>query len=187
MSGFNQDDYIGVDERLEEFFKKHPEGVVQQHSLEFREFGGKSWIVYTAAAYRTADDPRPGMGTAWEQVPGKTPFTRDSEMQNAETSAWGRALVATGAVSAKKGIASREEIQNRAADNADPAFIPSEEANGLMKRVQNCARLDSLEIAWKAVDSSKQLGVITDIEFAVLKGATAKKKKELTQKEAPSE
>lgn len=184
MSGFNQDDYIGVDERLEEFFKKHPEGAVQQHSLEFREFGGKAWIVYTAAAYRTPDDPRPGMGTAWEQVPGKTPFTRDSEMQNAETSAWGRALVATGAVSAKKGIASREEVQNRAADNADPAFIPSEQANSLMTRVRNCTRLDALEIAWKAVDSSKQLGVIDDTEYTVLKGAVKKKKDEIEKKEA---
>jgi hypothetical protein len=184
---FNQDDYIGVDERLEEFFKKHPEGVVQQHSLEFREFGGKSWIVYTAAAYRTADDPRPGMGTAWEQVPGKTPFTRDSEMQNAETSAWGRALVATGAVSAKKGIASREEVQNRAASNVDPAFIPSEEANNLTTRVQNCARLDALEIAWKAVDSAKQLGVISDIEFSVLRGLTKKKKTELQKKEGATD
>jgi hypothetical protein len=179
-------DYNDVASRTEEFFAKHPEGSIEQHSLDFREFGGKSWVVYTAAAYRTPDDPRPGMGTAWEQVPGRTPYTKDSELQNAETAAWGRALIAVGAASAKKGIASREEVQNRAASNADPAFIPSEEANGLMKRVQQCARLDSLEIAWKAVDSSKQLGVITDIEFAVLKGATAKKKKELA-KEATSE
>jgi len=183
MSGFNQDDYIGVDERLEEFFKKHPEGVVQQHSLEFREFGGKSWIVYTAAAYRTADDPRPGMGTAWEQVPGKTPFTRDSEMQNAETSAWGRALVATGAVSAKKGIASREEVQNRSASNAEPEFIPSEQANGLMARVKNCARLDALENVWKAVSGAKELGVINETEFTALKGQINKKKTEMEKKE----
>lgn len=185
--GFEIDpNYNDVASRIQEFRDKHPEGTLSQVSLEFKEFGGKSWVVYTAAAYRNPDDPQPGIGTAWEQVPGRTPYTKDSELQNAETAAWGRALIAVGAADAKKGIASREEVQNRAAANADPAFIPSEEANGLMKRVQNCARLDALEIAWKAVDSSQQLGVITDIEFAVLKGATAKKKKELS-KEAPSE
>ena len=60
------------------------------------------------------DDPRPGHGTAWEPVPGPTKFTRDSEIQNAETAAWGRAIVAVLAADTKK-IASRQEVQNRAA------------------------------------------------------------------------
>lgn len=177
-------DYNDVASRIQEFRTKHPEGTLSQVSLEFREkFGGKDWIVYTAAAYRTPDDPQPGIGTAWEQVPGRTPYTRDSELQNAETAAWGRALIAVGAADAKKGIASREEVQNRAASNANPAFIPSEHANGLLERVEKCARLDSLEIAWKSVDGAKQLGLINDIEFVVLKGQTKKKKTELQKKE----
>ena len=104
--------YIDVAARLSEFFEKYPEGSMQQVSMELREFGGKSWVIYTAAAYRTPTDERPGIGTAWEPVPGPTNFTRDSEVQNAETSAWGRALVAVGA-DTKQGIASYEEVQNR--------------------------------------------------------------------------
>jgi hypothetical protein len=89
--------------------------------LEFVDVADKAWVVFTAAAYRTPDDLRPGIGTAWEPVPGKTPFTRDSEVQNAETAAWGRAIVAALAGDTKKGIASAEEVRNRRAPNEEPA------------------------------------------------------------------
>lgn len=106
--------YVDVAERIVEFREKYPEGSLQQISLEFvRDFGGKDWVVYTAAAFRHPDDKLPGVGTAWEPVPGPTNFTRDSEVQNAETAAWGRALVATFAVDAKQ-IASKQEMEARA-------------------------------------------------------------------------
>ena len=105
-------DYIDVAQRLREMREKYPDLTMQQVSMELREFAGKSWVIYTAAAYRTPDDPRPGIGTAWEPVPGPTPYTKDSEVQNAETAAWGRALVAIGA-DTRNGIASAEEVSNR--------------------------------------------------------------------------
>lgn len=77
------------------------------------------FIVYTAVAYRTAEDSKPGMGTAWEPYPGQTPYTSGSEMMNAETSAWGRAIVAALAADAKRGVSSREEVRNRAAEQDD--------------------------------------------------------------------
>lgn len=111
------DDYIDVAERLQEFRAKYPEGTLQQVDVQFIDFAGGSWVIYTAAAYRTADDERPAHGTAWEPVPGRTPFTRDSELQNAETAAWGRAIVAVGAADTKRGgIASKQEVQHRQAD-----------------------------------------------------------------------
>ena len=106
-------DYIDVATRIVEFREKYPTGSLQHIDLKFVEFGGKSWVVYTAAAYRSPDDERPGIGTAWEPVPGPTQFTRDSEVQNAETAAWGRAMVASLAVDTRKGIASSEEVRNR--------------------------------------------------------------------------
>lgn len=113
-------DYIDVAERIVEFRTKHPNGSLQQVNLEFKEVAGKSWVIYTAAAYRTPDDERPGIGTAWEPVPGKTNFTRDSELQNAETAAWGRAIVAALAADTKRGIASAQEVRNRRADQDAP-------------------------------------------------------------------
>ena len=109
-------DYIDVAARIVEFRTKHPNGSLQQASLEFKEVAGKWWVIYTAAAYRDPEDVRPGIGTAWEPVPGKTNFTRDSELQNAETAAWGRAIVAALAADTKRGIASSEEVRNRRAD-----------------------------------------------------------------------
>jgi hypothetical protein len=53
---------------------------------------------------------------AWEIFPGRTPYTRGSELQNAETSAWGRAIIAVGAADAKRGIASRQEVEARRAE-----------------------------------------------------------------------
>ena len=106
-------DYIDVATRIVEFREKFPQGSLQQVSYEFVNVNGKDWIIYTAAAYRSPDDQRPGIGTAWEPIPGPTNFTRDSEVQNAETAAWGRAMVAALAVDTKQGIASSQEVRNR--------------------------------------------------------------------------
>lgn len=131
------DDYIDVPERIAEFREKYPEGSLQPANPKkpFRletitvtltmEDGShiqapKTFIVYGAAAYRTPDDQRPGIGFAWETVPGLTPYTRNSELMNAETSAWGRAIVATLAADSKRGIATRSEVAARRAEREEP-------------------------------------------------------------------
>ena len=106
------DDYIEVSERWEKARAEYPEARLQG-TYEVIRIGEAWFIAYTARAYRSPDDPMPGVGTAYEPVPGKTPFTRDSELQNAETSAWGRALVAAGMADARDGIASANEVRNR--------------------------------------------------------------------------
>jgi hypothetical protein len=111
-------DYIDVATRIVEFRGKFPQGSLQQVRYEILTVGERTFITYTAAAYRTPDDARPGIGTAWEPVPGPTSFTRDSEMQNAETAAWGRAIVAVLAADTKRGIASAEEVRNRSQEPA---------------------------------------------------------------------
>lgn len=113
-------DYVDVAERIREFKRQYPEGSLQAHLPPYiTEAGGKAFVVYSAAAYRTPDDPRPGIGYAWEPVPGRTNFTRDSELMNAETSAWGRAIVALGFET--KHIASANEVRNRRDDTPAPA------------------------------------------------------------------
>jgi hypothetical protein len=105
--------------RIIEFREKFPHGSLQSwkdpYVIEVKMPDGsiKSYMVYSAAAYRSPDDSLPGVGWAYEPIPGPTNFTRDSELQNAETAAWGRAMVAALAVDTKKGIASSEEVRNR--------------------------------------------------------------------------
>ena len=112
-------DYIDVATRIIEFREKFPHGSLQSwkdpYVIEVKMPDGsiKSYMVYSAAAYRSPDDQLPGVGWAYEPIPGPTNFTRDSELQNAETAAWGRAMVAALAVDTKKGIASSEEVRNR--------------------------------------------------------------------------
>lgn len=114
--GINLDDYVDVPERIRLFREQYPDGTLQSEVLEWpHEFF--PFVAVKAWAYRTPDDPRPGVGLAWENYPGKTPYTKDSELMNAETSAWGRALIAVGAADAKR-IASRQEVQRVQGDRA---------------------------------------------------------------------
>jgi len=107
-------DYVDVATRIREFKAAYPDGSLQQVRLEFHTVGDQQFILYVAACFRHADDPRPGIGSAWEPVPGKTPYTKDSEVMVAETSAWGRAIVAaTGADT--KAVASLDEVKARQA------------------------------------------------------------------------
>lgn len=121
-------DYIDVATRIAEFRRQHPTGSLRpvnpDQPVTVITIGDKTFLQYVAAAYRTPDDPTPGIGISWEPFPGRTPFTRDSEAANAETSAWGRAIVAALAADTKHGVASLEEVENAKARTAAPAAKP---------------------------------------------------------------
>ena len=110
------DDYVGVHERIEKFLEKYPEGRIQTAIAHLSE----TLVVMQATVYRDAQDERPSIAHSQLGIPGRTNFTRDSEVENAETSAVGRALAFMG-FETKKGIASREEVQSRRSPMADAA------------------------------------------------------------------
>lgn len=139
--------YNEVKDRLREFFAKYPEGSLQQVSVQVFDLAGTTFLAYTAAAYRHPDDERPGQGTAWEVVPGLTNYTRNSELQNAETSAWGRAIVAVGAADAQKGIATAEDVQWRQAE-AEQREAEEQAVGGLRSSI--IAAIDKLDDEAKA-------------------------------------
>lgn len=121
MSGkFNMDDYVDVNERIQEFYAKYPEGSLQSQLTEVESPDGTliGWKCQ-AWAYRSPEDKLPGIGHAVEPVPGRTPYTKDSEAMNAETSAWGRAIVALGFTTKK--IASANEVLARQGSAGEPA------------------------------------------------------------------
>jgi hypothetical protein len=108
-------DYKEVSERIVDFRQKYPDGSLQAEVIRWPG-EGLAFIAVKAYAYRSKHDEHPGVGLAWEPFPGKTPYTRDSELQNAETSAWGRAIVAALASDTKQGIASADEIRARTSE-----------------------------------------------------------------------
>ena len=113
-NGFARD-YNDVANRIREFRAKHPDGSLRpvnpEQPVTVIEVGGQVFLQYVAAAYRGPDDKLPGIGVAWETFPGRTPFTKGSEAMVAETSAWGRAIVAALAADTKNGVASSDEVR----------------------------------------------------------------------------
>ena len=185
--------YLTVAQRIAEFREKHPEGALQPVSLDepFKvvTIGDKTFISYVAAAYRTSDDKCPGIGVAWEPFPGRTPYTRDSELMNAETSAWGRAIVAVLASDTTKGIATREEVANRQESQERhpaanvrklPDRRPAENSQidqwaNLVKNAKEAKTLDSLRTVWTEVgnmgllqENLAKVGISPDMTFMEL-------------------
>ena len=153
-------DYVDVAERIRAFRDKHPEGSLQPADLskpyEIVTIGDKTFVVYVAAAYRTPEDSRPGIGTAWETFPGKTPYTAGSEIQNAESSAWGRAIVASLAADTKK-IASLDEVAARRAErDPHPSSVPLRASVSLPEGTEHPLATVAQQNAIKAI--SRALG-----------------------------
>jgi hypothetical protein len=140
-------DYKEVPDRIAEFKQEYPQGSLQG-SYHLQEIAGDTWVVYIASAYRTADDERPGIGMAWEPFPGKTNYTKDSELMNAETSAWGRAIVALGFMAKGEKVASANEVRSRQSNGSGPrdSIPPSDKQLDLIERKLKDAGADTSDI-----------------------------------------
>lgn len=129
MSGFNLDDYVTVSERLSAFYDKYPNGSIQSDIIELAD----NRVVMRAMVYREPADERPSVAHSALSIPGTTQFTRGSEIENAETSAVGRAIAMMG-FEVKRGVASREEVQGKQT-GTDLARPPSPEHDGIIGTV----------------------------------------------------
>lgn len=103
-------DYVDVAERIRAWYEAYPSGRIETAVLEHDD----KRVVIEAKAYRgdVPDEKPAGVGHSAMQIPGSTPYTRGSEIENCETSAVGRALVMAGLPS--KRIASDDEIRSKA-------------------------------------------------------------------------
>lgn len=107
MAGnFDLNDYVQVNERIEKFYEKYPNGSIQTEMLHLAE----GVVVFKAYAYREPGDERPCTGHAYEKE-GSSFINKTSFIENCETSAVGRALAMMG-FEIKKSIASQEEVAN---------------------------------------------------------------------------
>ena len=88
----NLDGYVTVNERLKLALAKYPDLRVEELPFDIVEIGGQTNLHCTIRVYTTPDDTRPVLGSVLEPIPGRTPYTRNSELMVGMTSALGRAL-----------------------------------------------------------------------------------------------
>lgn len=102
-------DYVDVAERIRAWYEAYQNGRIETSVLEHSD----KRVVVEAKVYRgeSTDEKPAGIGHSAMQIPGATPYTRGSEIENCETSAVGRALVMAGLPS--KRIASDDEIKSK--------------------------------------------------------------------------
>ena len=106
MASFDLNDYVQVNERIEKFYEKYPEGSIQTEII----LNENGMVIFKAYAYRNNEDTRPATGHAMEKE-GSSYINKTSHIENCETSAVGRALAMLG-FEIKKSIASKEEVEN---------------------------------------------------------------------------
>jgi len=132
---FDITNYVTAAERVAMFYEKFPEGSIQFEYMGVMD-GDPTKMWGVARAYRTTDDPLPGIGTASEFIIGKTPYTFGSELQNLETSCWSRAVASLN-IGTSKGISSKEEVvasrQNQAPGPAKPREVVQQPPSDTME------------------------------------------------------
>lgn len=132
MANFNLDDYVQVNERIEKFYEKYPDGSIQTEIISNQN----GEIIFKAYAFRDREDTRPATGHAMERE-GSTYINKTSHIENCETSAVGRALAMLG-FEIKKSVASREEVANAKIQQEELSKkITKEQADVLSKVFEN--------------------------------------------------
>ncbi len=117
--GFDLKDYVEVKDRIRLFYERHPDGRLVTGEVRISIDDDTPRVIVQAFAYRTVDDPHPGVGWSWMVLPGSTSYTKGSELENTETSAWGRAIGSLG-IGIDKSIASGDEVKGKSGEAAAP-------------------------------------------------------------------
>ena len=121
---FAMDNYVDVATRLQMAFKRWPELRIQETAREVIEMPDKTcFIRATVTIWRTPDDTIPVIATCCEPYPGRTPYTKLSENENAFTHCIGRALAYAG-IGANKSLASRDEVETAQARQTSTHLAP---------------------------------------------------------------
>lgn len=120
---FDLSNYTTVNERILTFYDLYPQGFISTHPAKIVDIAGHTFISVVAEVSCSPDGPTI-IAEAWEPFPGKTPYTKDSEQQNAATSAIGRCLGQL-KIGIKAAMASSDEVKHRV-EGRDPQQVQGE-------------------------------------------------------------
>jgi hypothetical protein len=176
----NLDGYVTVNERLKLALAKYPDLRVEELPFDIVQIGDQTNLHCTVRVYTTPDDTRPVLGSVLEPVPGRTPYTRHSELMVGMTSALGRALGYLG-FGIDKGIASNDEVAARVGSDRD-----FEDAMPAVTRAQvgSRAKTGAQKAAQAALErgGGADTGDSVDSVLEAFPGSSVKKRQEPTDK-----
>ena len=155
MSAFNLGDYVDVPTRLAEALKRWPDLRIQETKPVIVTVDNQQYVEISCTVWNDAADLLPTVAYCWEPIPGRTPYTKGSEMMNASTSCLGRALGMKG-MGIGKSIASRNEVQARQPATVAPV-VPIRED---LEQPFDDTRADGKKYA-----TPKQCGLIRKLSF----------------------
>jgi hypothetical protein len=113
-------DYVDVASRIKLLLDKYPQASITCTQPRVINLGDRVFIEVQALVECNDGSGRTAQAAAWEPYPGRTNFTRDSEMMNAETSAVGRACGMLG-IGLNTSVASLDEVRARKRETDDDA------------------------------------------------------------------
>lgn len=162
---FNLDNYETVEARLAKFWEDNPNGQVFTQIHHYDE----NRVVFRAEVYRDISDARPVATGFAEEVRDASPVNRTSHVENAETSAIGRALANWKYASKTQPRPSREEMQKV----QRMTEAPRNDADTVTKFREACAKagLDAQDVAREA---DVDLNNLTDSSMPKLRDAFKK-------------
>lgn len=112
MAAPDLSNYVDVASRIKLLIERYPNASIVCTVPKVITIADHTFIEVTAHVTCGDGNGRNAIASAWEPFPGKTPYTRDSEMMNAETSAIGRAIGALG-IGLTGSMATANEVANR--------------------------------------------------------------------------
>jgi hypothetical protein len=149
MAMFNLEDYETVEERIRRFYEDNPDGRIVSYELTGKADRAKGYWVVRAQVFTDHEDQHTNnpkaSGLAFE-IEGTSGANKTSALENAETSAIGRALANAGYSGNKR--ASREEMEKVArgpvAKTPTPA-VPEE----FLTKVDASVSIEELKHLWE--------------------------------------
>jgi hypothetical protein len=187
MANFNLADYETVEERIARFYKDNPDGrIITENLTTLQDRQVLTWVV-KATIYLNNEQQGSQLakatGLAFE-IDGIGMANKTSALENAETSAIGRALANAGYSGNKR--TSREEME-KVARGVTPTTIGQEQLHAIWVAVKNCRTVDELKAFW--TDNAAHLNVEFQDDFGpnTLAKAITHRKEQLEKKPADLE
>jgi hypothetical protein len=172
---YNLDNYEPVDVRLERFWEKYPNGRTHTAVLEKTE----NSILMIGSIYADRADLNPIATGIAEEVKSNSGVNRDAWVENAETSALGRAL-ANGGFAAKGGKRpSKEEMEKVERRSVEPTYT-DDQINLALEAISQVPEIVSVAELKLFYTGAQEAGLLQiPVDGSTLNKVISARKKEL--------